>query len=300
MKLEYHNPVLLESCIKYLLHDYKGTYVDCTFGGGGHSKAFLNNLDKNAKLVAFDCDQDTIKNLLFDDRFIFINKNFRYLKKYLYLNNIYKVDGIFADFGVSSYQIDNAHKGFSIRFNGPLNMKMDSNQDISAFEVVNTYKEKKLIKILMKYGELKHAKQIARKICIRRSNNLIQTTDQLKNIFNYMPKHKINKILAKIFQAIRIEVNDELNAIKELLLHSLELLNPKGRLVMISYHSLEDRLIKNFFKTGCFNGDTYKDMFGNSKYIFKYLIKKPIMPNLNEFQLNSRSRSAKLRAVEMI
>lgn len=300
MKSAYHNPVLLKPSINYLLHNFKGTYVDCTFGGGGHSKEILKKLDRTAKLIAFDCDQDSMQNLLYDNRFIFICQNFRYLKKYLYLNNIYKVDGIFADFGVSSYQLDNANRGFSIRFDGPLNMKMDYKQGISAFEIVNNYKEKDLIEILVKYGQLKYAKKIAKQICSQRAKSLIKTTYQLKNIFNYIPKNKINQILAKIFQAIRIEVNDELNSIKELLLNSQELLNPEGRLVVISYHSLEDRLVKKFFKTGCFNGEIYKDIFGNSNHFFKLIVKKPIIPNINEVKLNFRARSAKLRVVQKI
>lgn len=295
MKLAYHNPVLLHDVSKYLLHNYQGTYVDCTFGGGGHAREFLNKLDKTAKLIAFDYDQDSMRNLLDDNRFLFIGQNFRYLQKYLFFHRIYKVDGIFADFGVSSYQLDNGYRGFSIKIDGPLNMKMNNNQSISAFQVVNTYQEKRLIEIFIKYGELRYAKQIAKKICETRSKKIIQSTYELKKIFDYIPKNKISKILVKIFQAIRIEVNDELNSIKELLLSTKNLLNPGGRLVMISYHSLEDRLVKSFFKTESFSGEIFKDIFGNSISNFKILFKKPIIPNVNEIKLNPRSRSAKLR-----
>lgn len=300
MKFTYHTPVLLDLVTRYLLHDYRGVYVDCTFGGGGHSREFLKKLDKTAKLIAFDHDYDSMKNLLYDNRFLFICQNFRYLKQYLYLNKIYKVDGIFADFGVSSYQLDTAHRGFSIRFDGPLNMKMNNNQCISAFEVVNTYKEKQLSEILIKYGELKYAKKIARQICRERAKKIIKSTYELKTIFNYVPKNKICKLLTKVFQAIRIEVNDELNSIKDLLLNAKDLLKPGGRLVMISYHSLEDRLVKNFFKTGSFHGEICQDIFGNLKSDFKMLFKKPIIPDLNEIKFNSRSRSAKLRIATKI
>lgn len=298
--MNYHNPVLLKSSVKYLIHKKEGIYVDCTFGSGKNSREFLKNLNQNAKLIAFDQDQDTLKNIFYDKRFILIPQNFRYLKKYLNSHEIKKIDGIFVDLGVSSHQLDTLERGFSTRFDGILDMRMNCNQKLSALEVINNYKEKQLRKIFFEYGELKYARKIAKQICNKRSTTLIKTTGQLKNIFNYIPSNKINKILAKIFQAIRIEVNDELNALKELLIQSKEILNNHGRLVIISYHSLEDRIVKKFLKTSLFQEEPEPDFFGNWKYDFELLIKKPIIPDSFEIKKNPRSRSAKLRAAKKI
>lgn len=300
MDISYHNPVLLELVSEYLLYDKNGVYVDCTFGGGGHSKKFLKILEKKAKLIAFDQDQDSYKNLINDERFLFICENFRYLKKNLNLNGINKVNGIFLDLGVSSYQFDTPMRGFSTRFNAKLDMRMNANQPLSAWHIVNQYHEKKLIKIFFKYGELKHARKIAEKICITRNKKTIETTNDLKSIFEYIPKIKKNKILAKIFQAIRIEVNDELNALKELLLQSQDILDINSRLLVISYHSLEDRLVKKFIKSNFLNDNDQYDIFGNSNSVFKSLTKKPITPDIFEIKNNNRSRSAKLRVAKKI
>lgn len=292
----YHTPVLLEASVKNLLDNKRsGIYVDCTFGGGGHSRELLKNLDINAKLIAFDQDQDVLEHVLYDQRFIFIPHNFKYLKKQLHLYGIDKVDGVFADLGVSSHQFDTPQRGFSTRFDGILDMRMNLNQNLSALEVINNYEEKELKKILFEYGELQSYRKIAKKICDKRNKQLIKTTEQLKDLFDYLPKNKFNKTLAQIFQAIRIEVNDELNSLKKLLLQSQEILNPNGRLVIISYHSLEDRLVKKFFKTGVFEGEPQCDVFGNYKYNFQSVFNKPIVPDLVEIKQNIRSRSAKLR-----
>lgn len=300
MQENYHNPVLLDHSSKYLLHKKNGIYVDCTFGGGGHSKEFLKKLDKNAKLIAFDQDQDTLQNILNDKRFILILCNFKYLQKKIYSLGINQVDGIFLDLGVSSHQLNTPARGFSTRFNSYLDMRMNLHQDLSAMTVVNKYTEKQLKKIFFEYGELRFAPKIAKKICYERRKKLIKTTGQLKDLFNFIPKNKSNKILAQIFQAIRIEVNDELNILKILLFQAKEILATGGRLAIISYHSLEDRIVKNFFKTGFIDKEPNYDIFGNWKSDFELIKKKPITADMCEIQQNPRSRSAKLRIVKKL
>ncbi|MCB9202293.1 MAG: 16S rRNA (cytosine(1402)-N(4))-methyltransferase RsmH [Flavobacteriales bacterium] len=295
MEQTYHNPVLLNESIQHLIHNPDGIYVDCTFGGGGHSKAILEKLSNKGKLFAFDQDDDAQKNTLDDSRFTLINQNFRYIEKYLRFYGINKIDGILADLGVSSHQFDVGHRGFSTRFDGELDMRMNINQALSAKEVINEYSEEQLADILYYYGELKSARRMAREITEERVQNKITSTSQLKEIFDYLPKSKSNKILAQLFQAVRIEVNQELEALKELLTQSKNIIHTNGTLVMISYHSLEDRLVKKFLKTGLFQGEPEKDVFGNWEKPFVAKPSKTIIPSNEEISENPRARSAKMR-----
>lgn len=297
----YHNPVMLIESIEGLSIISGGIYADVTFGGGGHSKEILNRLDENGKLFAFDQDDDALANVPDDSRFMLINHNFRYLKNFLKLYNAYPVDGIIADLGISSHQIDVAERGFSIRFNGELDLRMNQNQGKSAKDVVNNYTVDELKKIFKEYGELQNAWKIANAIINYRTDKIIQNTEDLKTaVSNCLPKHLENKILAMIFQAIRIEVNEELEVLKEMLLQTVDSLKPGGRLVVISYHSLEDRLVKNFMKSGNFEGDIKKDFYGNVISPFKVISKKAIVPQADEIERNTRSRSAKLRIAERV
>ncbi len=291
----YHNPVLLQKSIEGLNIREGGTYVDATFGGGGHSRAILEKLG-NGRLLVFDQDSDAKNNLPDDERVIFINQNFRYLKNFLRLYDALPIDGLLADLGVSSYQFDKAEKGFSTRFDGPLDMRMSPNQTVSAADVVNTYGEEELSDIIWQYGEIKNHKCIARKITEARTKNPIATTFELIEVVEEcIPKTKRNKLLAMLFQALRIEVNQELEALKELLMQAKDTLRPEGRLVVISYHSLEDRLVKNFMKTGNFRGILQKDFFGNPIREIEPLHNKAIVPDHEEIEQNPRARSAKLR-----
>jgi 16S rRNA (cytosine1402-N4)-methyltransferase len=291
----YHNPVLLQKSIEGLNIREGGTYVDATFGGGGHSRAILEKLG-NGRLLVFDQDSDAKNNLPDDERVIFINQNFRYLKNFLRLYDALPIDGLLADLGVSSYQFDKAEKGFSTRFDGPLDMRMSPNQTVSAADVVNTYGEEELSDIIWQYGEIKNHKCIARKITEARTKNPIATTFELIEVVEEcIPKTKRNKLLAMLFQALRIEVNQELEALKELLMQAKDALRPEGRLVVISYHSLEDRLVKNFMKTGNFRGILQKDFFGNPIREIEPLHNKAIVPDHEEIEQNPRARSAKLR-----
>ena len=296
----YHKPVLKKEAINALSIKPEGLYVDATFGGGGHSFEILNNLGLTGKLFAFDQDNDSNVNKMNDSRFILINNKFSNIKRYLKLYSVEKIDGVLADFGVSSHQLDTKSRGFSIKYNSRLDMRMNQNQPLDAYFIVNNYSEKKLTSIFLNYGELKRANIFSNVIVSKRKESIIQTTFQLKSAISqlYSDKNK-NKILSKVFQAIRIEVNNELNEIKTFLKKSSDILMPGGRLVCISYHSLEDRLVKRFIKSGNFEGIPKKDFYGN---LIKPLkgIGKLITPSINEIKLNRRSRSAKLRIAEKI
>ena len=296
----YHKPVFKKEAINALSIKPEGLYVDATFGGGGHSFEILNNLGLTGKLFAFDQDNDSNVNKINDSRFILINNKFSNIKKYLKLYSVEKIDGVLADFGVSSHQLDTKSRGFSIKYNSRLDMRMNQNQSLDAYFIVNNYSEKKLTSIFLNYGELKRANIFSNVIVSKRKESIIQTTFQLKSAISqlYSDKNK-NKILSKVFQAIRIEVNNELNEIKTFLKKSSDILNPGGRLVCISYHSLEDRLVKRYIKSGNFEGIPKKDFYGNLNKPLKG-IGKLIVPSINEIKLNRRSRSAKLRIAEKI
>ncbi|HLU51859.1 MAG TPA: 16S rRNA (cytosine(1402)-N(4))-methyltransferase RsmH [Flavobacteriaceae bacterium] len=300
MKADYHEPVLLEMSVNGLNIKPDGVYVDVTFGGGGHSRKILELLNENGRLIAFDQDADALKNTIDDHRFTLINENFRYIKRFLRLHGITKVDGILGDFGVSSHQFDVPERGFSTRFENVLDMRMNQKSSLSALQVVNDYSEIQLRKIFQEYGELKAASGIARLIVEAREKEPVTSGAQLKSIISrFLPKHKENKVLAQVYQAIRIEVNQELTALKEFLMQSPELLTPGGRLSLISYHSLEDRLVKRFIKNGMFEGEPEKDIYGNVDVPFKP-VGKLIIPTEEEILRNSRARSAKLRIAEKI
>jgi len=295
MKMNYHNPVLLKESIDALAIKEDGVYVDVTFGGGGHSREILKRLGSEGKLFAFDQDPDALGNLIDDERFVLIPENFRFISRFLRFHRIRKVDGVLADLGVSSHQFDEAERGFSIRFDGDLDMRMNQKSKTSAKEIINTYSEEKLAEILFLYGELRNSRNIAKTIVEEREKEKIETSFQLKSVLKkYLPNAVEHKILAQIFQAIRIEVNEELDVLKEFLQQMPNLLNEDGRLSVISYHSLEDRLVKRFIRTGMFSGELEKDAFGRSSEPMKK-IGKLIIPNAAEIKLNNRSRSAKLR-----
>ena len=296
----YHNPVLLKESIIGLNINPNGIYVDATFGGGGHSTEILNKLNSSGRLIAFDQDQDAIDNKILDKRVSLVKSNFKYLNNYLNYFQINKIDGLLADFGISSYQIDNEKRGFSTRFDSELDMRMNNSQKTDAKAVVNDYKKDKLEYIFKNFGELKNYKRITEKIISERTNKYIDTTYDLKIILKSLtiPKEE-NKFFAKVFQAIRIEVNDELEVIKTLLDKSLKYLKKGGRLVCISYHSLEDRLVKKFIQNGGFRNETSSDLYGNKDLKLKK-IGKMITPSEKEIINNNRSRSAKLRIAERI
>ena len=289
-------PVLLHECLDALQIKGDGVYVDVTYGGGGHSKKILEKLT-TGKLLAFDRDGDAIKNEVEDDRLILVNDNFSELAKYVKLYRL-KVDGILADFGISSWQIDAAERGFSLRFDADLDMRMDKRATLSAKDVLNQYEEAPLSKILKEYGEIMNARQVARQIIAHRTVQPFQTTfDLKKSVESLAPKMEQNRFYARIFQAIRIEVNKELEEIKSFLVASEQVLVPGGRLVCISYHSLEDRLVKRFIRNGMFEGEPERDFFGNFEVPFKS-IEKLIVPSAAEIEINNRARSAKLRVAE--
>ena len=274
--------------------------MDVTFGGGGHSKEILNRLGEEGRLIAFDQDEDSLVNQINDSRFLLINENFRYLKQFLKFNNVSKVDGILGDFGVSSHQFNVAERGFSTRFEAELDMRMNKKSSFSAFDVINKYSEEKLRLVFYNYGELRAAAGMARVIVENRKQSPIVSSKQLKNsLGRFLPKHRENKILAQIYQAIRIEVNQELEALKDFLSQTVDVLNPGGRLSLISYHSLEDRLVKRFMRNGLFEGEPEKDVFGRVEIPFKK-IGKFIIPTDHEIQRNNRARSAKLRIAEKL
>ncbi|MFM2370058.1 MAG: hypothetical protein RL619_2379 [Bacteroidota bacterium] len=298
--MEYHNPVLLQASVDGLNIKPDGIYVDVTFGGGGHSKEILSRLGPNGKLFAFDQDEDALANALPDERFTLINENFRFIKRFLRFYGVKSVDGILADLGVSSHQFDVAERGFSTRFDAGLDMRMSQKNDLNAYRVVNEYDDANLRRVFLDYGELKNAPALARTIIEARQEQSIKTTDELKEVLaRYLPERVRNKILAQIYQAIRIEVNQEMDVLKEFLEQSLEILNQGGRLSVISYHSLEDRLVKRFMKNGMFEGEPERDFFGNFSVPFK-AIGKLIVPDNAEIKENNRARSAKLRIAEKI
>ena len=296
--MEYHNPVLLQASVDGLNIKPDGIYVDVTFGGGGHSAAILKRLGPNGKLFAFDQDEDALANAIPDERFTLINENFRFIKRFLRFYGVKSVDGILADLGVSSHQFDVAERGFSTRFDAELDMRMSQKNDLNAYRVVNEYDDANLRRVFLDYGELKNAPVLARTIIEARAERPIKTTDELKEVLaKYLPERVRNKILAQIYQAIRIEVNQEMDVLKEFLEQSLEILNSGGRLSVISYHSLEDRLVKRFMKNGMFEGEPERDFFGNFSVPFK-TIGKLIVPDSDEIKSNNRARSAKLRIAE--
>jgi len=296
--MEYHNPVLLNECIEGLNIKPTGIYVDVTFGGGGHSKLILKHLD-GGKLYAFDQDENAHKNALEVDSFKLINANFRHLKNFLRMEGIRKIDGLLADLGVSSHQFDVAERGFSIRFDGELDMRMNTNSPLLAKSVVNEYSQQDLANVLFKYGELRNSRAIAREIVNAREIEEIVTTNQLIAIVEKMvPEKKRNQFLARIFQAIRIEVNDEMKALEEMLLSAVDMLNEGGRLVVLSYHSLEDRMVKNLMKKGNLEGKLEKDFFGNPIKDLKEITRKVIVATEEQIAENTRARSAKLRIAE--
>lgn len=294
----YHKPVLLTASLEGLALKKSGTYVDATFGGGGHTKAILSRLGPEGKVVAFDQDEDALVNQWEDDRLLLVHQNFRYLQKFLRFHNIDKVDGVLADLGVSSYQLDTPDRGFSIRFEGPLDMRMSQNIENTAEKIINTYDETSLGNIFYRYGELRSARRFAAEIINQRKNYKIATTQDLIELLKPMiPQARFYKELAQIFQALRIEVNQELSALESLLEQTAHVLNPQGRLCVISYHSLEDRLVKRYMQYGCFDNEPNKDAFGNSNVPFKK-IGKMLLPQAEEIKSNKRARSAKLRIAE--
>lgn len=300
MTSQYHDPVLLHESVDGLNIKTNGVYVDVTFGGGGHSREILKRLGDDGKLFAFDQDEDALDNAIEGQRFQLINQNFRYLKQYLKFYGIRKVDGILADFGVSSHQFDEAERGFSIRFDADLDMRMNRNEELSAYDVVNSYSQEKLSEVLFQYGELRNSNAIAKTIVASRTEAPIKTTAQLKKVLQrFLPKMKENKILAQIYQAIRIEVNQEMEVLREFLLQVPEVLEKGGRLSLISYHSLEDRLVKRFIRDGKFEGEAEKDFYGNVNVPLKK-VGGLIVPSAEEIAKNNRARSAKLRIAERI
>ncbi len=293
--MNYHDPVMLQESIEALEIKNNGVYVDATYGGGGHSKAILQQLGEEGKLIAFDQDRDAQHNIIEDDRLLFIAQNFRYMKNYLQFYKIQHVDGILADFGVSSHQFNEASRGFSTRYSGPLDMRMNQNQKLGAKEVVNQLPEKELADVLYQYGELRNSRKVAAEIAQAREKEPLETTEDLVQLFDYIPQRRKNKFLAQLFQAIRIYVNDEMAAIKDFLPQCHEILTENGRLVVISYHSLEDRLVKRYLKTGLFEGEPKRDVFGNWSKPWTLLDNKVRVPTEEEINKNPRARSAKLR-----
>jgi len=298
----YHLPVLLEETLDYLRIRPGRCYVDCTFGGGGHSRGILERLGPAGRLFAFDQDKDARTNLPDDPRIQFLPHNFRHLGRFLRLHEVTAVDGILADLGVSSHQFDEAARGFSFRLEGDLDMRMDQRQSLTAYEVVNNWPEQQLHKLFEQYGEVTNAKTLARTIVQVRRSVSLKTISNFRSALAPIVKGNPNKYFAQVFQALRIEVNDELGALKEMLLQSPGLLSTGGRIVLITFHSLEDRLVKNFFKKGAFEGEDHQDPFGQSASppLLKVITKKPVTPGEKELQTNPRSRSAKLRVAERI
>jgi 16S rRNA (cytosine1402-N4)-methyltransferase len=296
----YHTPVLLQECISGLDIWPAGIYVDCTFGGGGHSKTILQQLNENGKLIVFDQDEDARKNLPNDERVIFVPQNFRHLQRFLRLHKAPKVDGILADLGVSSHQFDEADRGFSIRFDAALDMRMDQRQTLTAADILKDFSESQLHKMFEQYGEVTNAKTLAKTIVIQRAVAPIRTINEFKNAVHAVVKGNPQKYFAQVFQALRIEVNDELGALKDLLQQALAVLKPGGRIAIITFHSLEDRIVKNFFKNGTFEDTAIDDLYGHRfENPLKVITKKPVTATDQELKENSRSRSAKLRVAEM-
>lgn len=297
--MEYHLPVMLNECIEGLNIRPDGTYVDVTFGGGGHSRAIMERLGPEGRLIGFDQDADALENAIDDSRFVLIHENFRYMKSFLRLQGVRSVDGILADLGVSSHQFDVADRGFSTRLDGELDLRMDRRQELTAKDLVNNADEQELTRLLRLYGELPNAFQMAKAICKARSEKAIETTFDLREaVSRHLPRGMENKYLAMLFQALRIEVNGELEALQAMLRQAVEVLNPEGRIVVMSYHSLEDRLVKNFFKTGNFEGVLEKDFYGNPIVPLQLVTRKAVTASEEELQQNNRARSAKLRVAK--
>ncbi len=296
----YHTPVLLQECIDGLNILPGGIYVDCTFGGGGHSKAILQQLNENGKLIVFDQDEDARKNVPDDKRVIFVPQNFRHLQRFLRLHKAAQVDGILADLGVSSYQFDEAARGFSIRFDAALDMRMDQRQSITAADILKTFSETQLHKIFEQYGEVTNSKTLAKTIVLQRALAPLRTINEFKNAVHTIVKGNPQKYFAQVFQALRIEVNDELGALKELLQQTISVLKPGGRVAIITFHSLEDRIVKSFFRDGTFEDTAIDDVYGHRfENPFKVITKKPVTASEKELKENTRSRSAKLRVAAM-
>jgi 16S rRNA (cytosine1402-N4)-methyltransferase len=294
----YHVPVLLNECIDGLNIQPEGTYVDVTFGSGGHSRKILEKLT-SGRLFGFDRDFDAAQNQIEDDRFQLIRQNYRFLKNFLRFQGVNQIDGLLADLGISSWQIDQAERGFSIRLEGKLDMRMDQDQELTAADIINSYHVSQLEQLFWTYGEIGNARSLVRELISARASKAIETTEDLRVIaLRVAPRGKENQYLAKVFQAIRIEVNEEIESLKDMLLHACDLLNPGGRLVVISYHSLEDRLVKNFFRTGNFEGTPVKDFYGRQISPLTPITRKAVTPSESEQQKNPRSRSAKLRIAE--
>ena len=299
MQQAYHVPVLLKEVIDGLKIIPSGIYVDCTFGGGGHSKKILEKLNAEGKLIVFDQDEDARKNVPDDERVIFVPHNFRHLQRFLRFHKITKVNGILADLGVSSHQFNEAERGFSIRFNAALDMRMNQNEKMTAADIIKNYSEEKLHKIFEKYGEVTNSKTLAKTIVELRGTQSLNTINEFINAVHPIVKGNPNKYFAQVFQALRIEVNDELNVLKEMLLQSIEVLEEGGRIAVITFHSLEDRIVKDFFRHGNFEDEQAQDLFGNkTKSALKIITKKPIIPTAEELRMNPRSRSSKLRIAE--
>lgn len=297
----YHRAVMLEEAVEGLAIKTNGIYVDATFGGGGHSKEILKNLGEDGKLVAFDHDSDAWRNKPDDERLTDVHENFRYMRRFLRLHGIAAVDGILADLGVSSYQFDTGERGFSIRYDGPLDMRMDSRSELTAAEILKTYSEQQLHKLFEQYGEVRNARQLAKHIVTERKRGVPDTIDSFKAMLEPVMRGNANKYLAQVFQALRIEVNDELGALKDLLEQSVQCLGKGGRLCIITFHSLEDRMVKQFMKNGVW-GEIEKDVFGRvvTEPLLKPLSNKPIEPSETELKENPRARSARLRIAERI
>jgi len=296
----YHSPVLLEESVNGLNIDPSGTYVDVTYGGGGHSREILSRLDENGRLFSFDQDLDALENVIEDSRFTLINQNFRFMKRFLRMHGVKEVDGILADLGVSSHQFDEASRGFSTRFDAKLDMRMNQENELDAVRVVNDYEEDDLNRIFKEYGELRIAPKLTRAILQKRHESVIETVAQLKEVCApFVPERIQHKVLAQVFQAIRIEVNQEMEVLEEFLIQSRDILKVGGRLSVISYHSLEDRPVKRFMRNGLFEGEPEKDVFGRASVPFKK-IGKLIIPNTVQIKENNRARSAKLRIAQRI
>lgn len=293
--MEYHNPVLLKESVDALVTNPDGIYVDCTFGGGGHSREILSRLSEKGRLISFDQDEDAKNNIIHDDRFQLVMQNFRFLKNNLRYLGIKNVSGVLADLGVSSHQFDTPERGFSIRFEGELDMRMNQGQKITAAKILNEYEESALADVFYNYGELRTSRRMAREVVSERNIEPFKTIEQLKQLFSYIPKNKENKFLAQLFQSLRIEVNDEMAALRELLMQCGEIIEPEGKMVMIAYHSLEDRLVKRYMKTGMFEGEPERDVFGNWEAPFSPVQSKVIVPSEEEIERNPRARSAKMR-----
>ena len=298
---EYHNPVLLNESITALITNTSGTYADATFGGGGHSREIISRLSGKGRLMSFDRDEDALGNAIDDPRFTLVHNNFRFIHNYTLLNFPQGLDGILADLGVSSHQFDTAERGFSFRYSAPLDMRMNVQGKKTAADIVNSYTQEELEKVLRLYGEVDNSRRVAQLIVAARAVNPIQTTDDLDNaIAAALPTFAEHKYLAKVYQALRIEVNEEMRSLEKFLAGAAGSLRPGGRLAVITYHSLEDRMVKNFIKTGNVEGEEVKDVFGRSSAPLKAVNRKPILPEEDEIETNTRARSAKLRIAEKV